>query len=139
MRLVPESSPFPRLLVFPLGAIAIMALFLFRANPDIMCRAFRCPLLDATGFPCPTCGGTTSVAAVSRGDLTAAFVAQPFAMVVGVVLAIWGLSAMAATFRPAWRQELALGPVEKKAARWAAFVLIILSWAYQIWRVRAGS
>ena len=37
-----------------------------------------CSLLVRTGYPCPTCGLTTSMAAMARGRVLAAVRAQPF-------------------------------------------------------------
>ncbi len=37
-----------------------------------------CSFAARTRLPCPTCGMTTSVTAMSRGDVSAAFNAQPF-------------------------------------------------------------
>ena len=47
-----------------------------------------CSFLARTGYPCPTCGMTTSMAAMAHADLAAAGRAHPFgvALFVGVVL-----------------------------------------------------
>ncbi len=41
-----------------------------------------CSMLARTGWPCPTCGVTTSVAAMAHGDVLAALKAQPFGVVI---------------------------------------------------------
>ena len=56
-----------------------------------------CPLRTTTGVPCPLCGMTTSVKAAVRGNLHAAFTANPFG-ILAVVTAILLL------VRPAWRR-----------------------------------
>jgi hypothetical protein len=47
-----------------------------------------CGMKQRTGFPCPTCGMTTSVLAFSRGDLLTAFYVQPAAAFLCSVLVI---------------------------------------------------
>ena len=56
-----------------------------------------CPLRTTTGVPCPLCGMTTSVKAALRGDLHAAFTANPFG-----ILAV--VTAFVLLARPAWRR-----------------------------------
>jgi hypothetical protein len=46
-----------------------------------------CSFMARTGYPCPTCGLTTSVAAAVRGQLGLAWRAQPFGLVVAAALA----------------------------------------------------
>ena len=49
----------------------------------------KCGMLITTGFPCPTCGMTTSFSYAVRGRLIKAFLAQPagLALAIGTVLA----------------------------------------------------
>jgi len=46
-----------------------------------------CSFLVKTGKPCPSCGLTTSMAAMAHGKLALAFRAQPFGMVLFVTVA----------------------------------------------------
>ena len=46
-----------------------------------------CGILAKTGWPCPSCGLTTSVSASVHGQFAAAFRAQPFGLVLFMVLA----------------------------------------------------
>jgi hypothetical protein len=48
-----------------------------------------CLLRLTTGWDCPLCGGTRMGAAVLRGDLVAAWYANPVALVGGSVLLVW--------------------------------------------------
>ncbi len=45
-----------------------------------------CSFAARTGWPCPTCGLTTSLAAMAHGNVGLAFRAQPFGVVVFMVL-----------------------------------------------------
>ncbi len=45
-----------------------------------------CPFRHALGMPCPTCGTTTALLALARGELGAAWAANPVATVVGVFM-----------------------------------------------------
>jgi hypothetical protein len=49
-----------------------------------------CPLRRTTGVPCPLCGMTTGLNALARGDMPAAFAANPLApALVLLVVAAW--------------------------------------------------
>jgi hypothetical protein len=54
-----------------------------------------CSFLVRTGYPCPSCGLTTSFAAVVRGSLREALLAHPFGPVLFVGTAAVGLCALA--------------------------------------------
>ncbi len=43
-----------------------------------------CGLLVTSGYPCPSCGMTTSVSATARGKVAAALTAQPFGVMLFV-------------------------------------------------------
>jgi hypothetical protein len=68
-----------------------------------------CPMLALTGYPCPLCGMTRSVAAAVRGDLVASLRFQPFGIAL-VALAIWlAVRRRPATLQiPAWTLPAAL-------------------------------
>ncbi|MFW6132329.1 MAG: DUF2752 domain-containing protein [Planctomycetota bacterium] len=55
---------------------------------DLPACAFRV----RTGWPCPSCGLTTSVAAVTRGRLALAWRAQPFGIVLTAALTAMGVA-----------------------------------------------
>ena len=91
-----------------------------------------CSFLARTGWPCPTCGLTTSVALMAHGQVAAAFGAHPFGVVLAALLAV----AMAAGVA-----ELATGRDVLALARpglwWLVAVggALMLSWA---WKLAAG-
>lgn len=134
MKFRPESSPFPRLLVWPLLAVAAFALLWLRWQPGLVARAAHCPLKDATGIPCPTCGGTHAAIALARLDIAAAWAANPLIVLAAAGFVVWSVWAIIATFAPRWRVGPVLGPGEKKAARILAALLIVLGWGWQFYR-----
>ncbi|MCX5213522.1 DUF2752 domain-containing protein [Kitasatospora sp. NBC_00240] len=59
----------------PLGALAALAaptLYVASVDPNAPGHYPTCPLLQATGWWCPGCGGLRSVHALSHGDLLTA-------------------------------------------------------------------
>ncbi len=135
MEIRPETSPLPRLIILGLGLCAgIAAIFVAQFHNAIVHRV-HCPILRATGIPCPTCGGTHAVIALLQGHLHLAAATNPLVSggaVVFVMVVLWAFGAM---FLPAWRVTLVLEPREKRAAIWLAALLIIAGWFYEIWRL----
>ena len=60
-----------------------------------------CPFRAVTGWDCPLCGGTRMGAALLHGDVLAAFLANPLALIGVVVLGILGVI---------WAIQVAGGP-----------------------------
>ena len=134
MRLVPEKSPLPRLLVFPFGLLAGLGLAGLRFAPDLVLRLARCPLRDMTGLPCPTCGGTGAAAAAAQGRWTEALAANPLVGAGLVVFGIWLAAGVLATAVPGLRRDLALTPGEKRTARMLAVLVVLATWLWEIRR-----
>ncbi|NNE73632.1 MAG: DUF2752 domain-containing protein [Acidimicrobiales bacterium] len=80
-----------------------------------------------TGVPCPACGASESVVAMSRGDLAGAAVANPFVFL--VVLAV-----LAAALVPVARRAISDGT--RAAGRRPLWVLPVIAsaWWYQLHR-----
>ena len=135
MRLVPERHPIPRLLVFPFALLAVAGLHFAWRYPDVLRSMARCPLLDLTGVPCPTCGGTRVSIGLVQGMWHDAFAANPFVAAGLVLFGLWVVYGLAATLVPAWRRELVLGEGEKKAARISAWAVLLAAWVWQIVRL----
>lgn len=53
-----------------------------------------CSSLAATGYPCPTCGLTTSLAAMVRGRMAAAWRAHPFGPILFGAIAAMGVAGL---------------------------------------------
>jgi len=134
VKLLPENSPWPRLLVWPLGLVGLAGVLLARLFPDLLYRWAHCPLHDTTGIPCFTCGGTRGLVALSEGRWIDSVTVNPLLFFLFLVSGLWGVAAVAATFHPGWRRSLVLTSGEKKAARWLAALLITANWIYLVVR-----
>jgi len=135
MRLVPETSPMPRLFVFPLLLLAFAGLAIARWTPELMLWLAHCPLRERTGLPCPSCGGTHAAVALAGGRLGEAFLANPLVAIGGVCFAVWALWAVAATLVPRLRRGLELGPKEKKLLKGFAILALALTWLWEVLQI----
>jgi hypothetical protein len=134
MRLVPEHSPLPRLLVFPFGILAVGGLILAWTRPALLLGMAHCPLRDLTGIPCPTCGGTHAALALAHGRFATAFTANPLVAVGLVLLGLWLLWGVLATLVPPLRRQMTLSAREKRTARILAVLLLGATWIWEILR-----
>ena len=134
MRLVPEKSPLPRLLVFPFGILAAFGLALVRFKPDLVLRLAHCPLRDMTGIPCPTCGGTHAAVALANGRLMDAFAANPLVAIGLVGFGFWLSGGLIMTIVPGLRRDPAFTSREKRTARILAVLLILAAWVREIFQ-----
>ena len=89
-----------------------------------------CPWRSLTGTLCPLCGGTTMGTHLLRGDLAAAWAANPFVL---VLLGLGGLAVVA------WTVEALGGPAVRPPAMlrrvglwWA--LLVGAAVAFAVWR-----
>ncbi len=128
MNLTPEKGPWPRLLAFPLLSVLVGGLSLARLRPDLAYRLAHCPLRDATGIPCLTCGGTHAVVSMMQGNLKASLAANPLVFTGILVFLIWALYAVVATIFPRFRYSLELRPHEKRATRILAALVLLGTW-----------
>jgi hypothetical protein len=109
------------------GGASLCLLGVALATPGIQLP--RCVFKTATGLPCPTCGVTRTVIALSRGDLSRALFMNPLAAVAcgiglvyllyaGVVLAL-GLPRLRPVVSPATARHLRITTVTLLAVNWA--------------------
>ena len=84
-----------------------------------------CSILVRTGYPCPTCGMTTSVSAMAHGKMALAARAHPFGIV---------LFALAIVFGAAGVVQLATGRdvLGRMRARWW-WLLVVLAGVFAGW------
>jgi hypothetical protein len=132
MRLAPETSTLPRLLVFPFGILAVLGLAVVRFAPDLVLRVAHCPLRDLTGLPCPTCGGTHAAVAMSHGRWAEAFAANPLVAGSLLLFGAWLVAGVVATAVPGLRRKLVFTDREKKTARVLAVFLVLSAWIWEI-------
>lgn len=89
-----------------------------------------CGWLLATGYPCPTCGMTTSFAAAANSSILASARAQPFGtlLAVGTAIGFWGCLHVAAFGSRIGRicARMASTPVLV-----GLVILFLLSWGYK--------
>ena len=90
-----------------------------------------CGFYQQYGIPCAGCGMTTSFAYAVRGRLIAAFIAQPFGLILclGTAAAFWSAIYVAATGRPAYLL-LRFVPGRVHAVLWPS--LTLAAWAWKI-------
>lgn len=89
-----------------------------------------CQWLATTGYPCPTCGMTTSMAAMAHGRVVLAWQAQPF----GIVLFTAVLAAALLGTYEAWTGRDAFGRL--RPGMWWAWVPIVgllAGWGLKVW------
>ena len=135
MRLVPEQSPFPRLLVIPVGIILVFGAYLAHTCASALHEAAHCRFRDLTTLPCPTCGGTLAAVSLARGEILVALEASPVVALALVWLVFWVIWGLTATMVPRWRRQVKLFSGEKLGVRIAVGTAILLGWAYQFIRI----
>lgn len=94
--------------------------------------ALFCPFRQITGWPCPTCGATRSLAALAQGDLAAALSFNPLVATVAMFSIAAGAVSVAGRLSrvelPTPRPQPALQPL----LRAGAVGLVLANWAYLI-------
>jgi len=139
MRLVPETSPLPRLLVFPFGLLGLFGLALLRWQSDLALHLARCPWRELSGLPCPTCGGTHAAVSLARGRWSEGFTENPLVALGSLLFGLWVVFGLAATAVPALRRSISWDDGEKRTARILAVLVILLTWAWEFRRLGSGS
>lgn len=90
-----------------------------------------CSLVVMTGYPCPTCGMTTSFSNVVRGHVFAAFQAQPAGLALAAITIVVFLGALRALlFGRVWRVNW-----YRVSPMWVALgvvAIILLGWGYKV-------
>ncbi len=89
-----------------------------------------CGFLTRTGYPCPTCGATTSVAAATHGQMLDAWRAHPFG--VFLTLAVGALFLAAAVELVTGHSVLHVLPRRPLRLVAAGVLVLLLSWGYVV-------
>ncbi len=91
----------------------------------------RCGFLMQTGYPCPTCGMTTSFADFAHGHLLRSAWDQPAGFVLALATAVVGVIALAAVFsgRVVQVNWYRVNPVR---VVWTFVVIFFASWGFKM-------
>jgi hypothetical protein len=93
-----------------------------------------CPMLYLTGWPCPSCGLTTSFAHAARFDFYQAFITQPFGLIAfSLTILSIPLSLYLIQRRVAWADFIHARGVN--AGLYALIVLYLLGWIYKLFAI----
>jgi hypothetical protein len=89
-----------------------------------------CGWLLGTGWPCPTCGMTTSVSLAAHGRLLDSARVQPLGLVLAVSLAtaFWPLAFSGLTGS---KTALMLTKLLQPVVLWAGLALVLAAWGYK--------
>lgn len=91
----------------------------------------RCPFLAVTGYPCLTCGATRCAIALSHGNISAAWLWNPLALIALCGVVLFDVYAAAVLITRAPRLRLAdWTRAEKNVVRLAVIALIAANWIY---------
>jgi hypothetical protein len=112
------------------GGIALLALGAARWFPFER-FGIPCPLRTATGIPCLTCGMTTAMTSMARGELLHALAANPLGVILFFTCVATALYA-AARFAGVPALRLDLGPNDARRARIAALAAVAANWVF-VW------
>lgn len=93
-----------------------------------------CPLRQWFHLRCPTCGGTTAIAALFRGDLAGAFFANPAVTLGAFCVALFDFYAATVLLFGSPRLRCAWSPLVAMWLRFLAVAALALSWTYQLVR-----
>ena len=93
-----------------------------------------CQLRARTGFPCPGCGSTRLIEALLSGDLAGAAGHNPLVFAVLLAVAIWAAASVAGLVLDLPPRRLVLTSRERIALRFAAVILLLAGWSYQVTR-----
>ena len=94
-----------------------------------------CTFLRLTGYPCPFCGFTRSIWAISAGDWTYATINCPLAWLVYgalVLVLIWNAVGLLLGLKIIRGPVLLFRSLQKRHALVVIGVLILLNWAYRL-------
>ncbi len=122
-----SSAPASRALALLWGGAAAASLALVPWAPEAAAWAPPCLFRSLTGLPCPTCGATRAVLALSRLRLAEAAAHNPLVTAAALAFLLGGLAAGIAALagRPP-REPRAFG----LRTRLAAFATIGANWAW---------
>jgi hypothetical protein len=115
---------------FALGVSAVAAAQVAAVSAGV--GGWPCPLMSATGIPCPGCGLTRAAVALLRGEFAAAFGAHAFAPLLLLALAALAFAGLL----PAARREAfaaLVGRFERRTrAGYVVLATLLLYWSARL-------
>ena len=127
MRIRPGDAPLARQLAVATLVVLPAALWWLRQFPT----AFPpCLMRTVWRVPCPTCGGTRAVLAMSQGRPLDAMAINPLVTISTLALVAWAVGGLAATLVPRWRLTLEASPGEGRRLLLVMFAAILASWLW---------
>jgi hypothetical protein len=112
------------------GGASLCLLGVALATPGIQLP--RCVFRTLTGLPCPTCGVTRTVIALSRGQIDRALFLNPLATVAcgfGILYLLYAAAVLALKLP---RLRPVVGPVAARRLRYATMATLAINWAWLI-------
>jgi hypothetical protein len=113
------------------GCIALLILGVGRLLPSLSWVP-DCVFKGMTGFPCPTCGATRSVAHISHGDILSAFVMNPLITLFLILAVAYCVISIVSVVFDLPRIGFLLTDSEKHIVRKGAVILLLVQWVYLI-------
>jgi len=113
------------------GPIAVLFILTAGFFKNIAPRLPNCIFHEITGFPCPTCGGTRSLIALSQFDLVSSFMYNPLVPLFAVGLIVFSLLFFIGAFTKK-SLSVRLTGRGKRIIRYSAFALIAFNWLFLI-------
>jgi len=133
-RSVTAESPSPKLAVLipPLITfVAVCGLLLLASVYDqLPVKAPECRLNSTFGVPCPTCGGTRALQALTQGDLGQAFQFNPLVVVGTLTSVIWFALGIRSYYRGTKPAPIAEQNQKLKRTGVVLLVLLVINWFY---------
>ena len=86
-----------------------------------------CSALVTSGYPCPTCGMTTSMAAMAEGRVGLAWRSHPFGIALFIAVAAWAVAA-------AWQLISGRAVLDRAKLRWW-YILVAIAGCLAGWGV----
>jgi hypothetical protein len=116
------------------GGASLCLLAVALATPGIQLPL--CVFKILTGIPCPTCGLTRAVIALSRGDVGRALWMNPLAAVAGIAALAYLAYAAAVLVLRLPRLRPVVTPLDARVLRVTAVTLFALNWAWLVFTGR---
>ena len=116
------------------GSIGLLLFLFFRFVPPEILANYRCPWLQFSTLPCPSCGSTRAFLSLARGELAAGLAMNPFfgaLFLAGMAFVLYSIVVVA--FR---LKRLRLLGISKRGTLMAVALLatlLVASWVFLLY------